>query len=257
MTVATHDAAVDRQFSPRAQAYLTSTVHAQGEDLAQLAAIAAAHPNAKVLDLGCGGGHVSFAVAPRVSEVVAYDLSPQMLAVVAGAAAERGLANLRTCQGKAESLPFADGEFDLVLCRFSAHHWQDVPQALREARRVLKPGGAAAFVDVVSPGHPLLDTWMQAIEVLRDTSHVRDYAMSEWLHMLADAGFVTQSTTLRRLPLEFTSWVTRMQTPDVLVQALRNLMSIASEPVRRHFEIQTDGSFTSDSAALVAVNPAV
>jgi len=252
----THDAAVERQFSPRASAYLTSAVHAQGEDLLQMAAIAREHPGARLLDLGTGGGHVSFHVAPHVAEVVAYDLSQSMLDVVAGEAARRGLANLRTCRGKAEALPFGDGEFDLVMSRYSTHHWEDPGQALREAYRVLKPGGIAVFADVVSPGEALLDTWLQTIEVLRDTSHVRDYSAAEWLRMAAEAGLVTQGMTARRLPLEFTSWVERMRTPPELVTALRAMTDIAPAPVRRHFAIQPDGSFTSDTLTLVAVRPA-
>lgn len=255
MTAPSHDAAVQRQFSPQASAYLTSAVHAQGEDLKQMAGIAAAHPGARVLDLGCGGGHVSFNVAPLVAEVVAYDLSQSMLDVVAAEAAKRGLGNLRTCRGKAEQQPFGDGEFDLVMSRYSTHHWEDPGLGLREARRVLKPGGLAVFADVVSPGQALLDTWIQTIEVLRDTSHVRDYSQAEWLAMLADAGFVLQGMTLRRLPLEFSSWVARMRTPEALVRALREMTAIAPQPVKAHFEIQDDGSFTSDNAVIVVIKP--
>ncbi|WP_144632424.1 class I SAM-dependent methyltransferase [Bordetella genomosp. 13] len=255
MTTNTHDAAVDRQFGPQAAAYLASTVHAQGEDLRQLAALAGEHPQARVLDLGCGGGHVSFHVAPRVAHVTAYDLSQQMLDVVAAEAARRGLSNVATCRGKAERLPFGDEEFDLVMCRYSTHHWSDPGKALREALRVLKPRGTAVFVDVVSPGQALLDTWLQAIEVLRDTSHVRNYSASEWTRMLAEAGFVPRGWTPRRLPLEFSSWVARMRTPDTLVAALRHLSGIAPEPVRRYFQVQEDGSFTSDTLTIVAAKP--
>ncbi|AZY50405.1 class I SAM-dependent methyltransferase [Bordetella avium] len=254
MTAPSHDAAVQRQFSPQASAYLTSAVHAQGEDLKEMASWARA--DARVLDLGCGGGHVSFHVAPRAAEVVAYDLSQSMLDVVAAEAARRGLNNLRTCQGKAERLPFADGEFDLVMSRFSTHHWEDPGQGLREACRVLKPGGIAVFADVVSPGQALLDTWIQTIEVLRDTSHVRDYSQAEWLTMLAEAGFTLRSLTMRRLPLEFSSWVARMRTPQALVRALRDMTAIAPQPVKQHFEIQEDGSFTSDTAVIVVNKPA-
>ena len=70
--------------------------------------------------------------------------------------------------GAAERLPFADAEFDYVLSRYSTHHWNDVGLALREVRRVLKPGGVAVFIDVMSPGSALLDTYLQAVEVLRD-----------------------------------------------------------------------------------------
>ncbi len=130
---------VDQQFGQVAQAYLASAVHAQGADLDALAALARATPHANVLDLGCGGGHVSFAMAPHAASVVACDLSADILGVVAAEGARRGLAQLRTQAGRAEALPFDDGTFDIVATRFSAHHWYDVRAGLAEARRVLKP----------------------------------------------------------------------------------------------------------------------
>ena len=137
------------------------------------------------------------------------------------------------------------------MSRYSTHHWQDPGLGLREAFRVLKPGGTAVFADVVSPGEALLDTWLQMIEALRDTSHVRDYSVAEWTRLLTEAGFTLQGVTPRRLSLEFQSWVTRMRTPDTLVAALRHLLAIAPDVVRAHFEIQADGSFSSDTATLV------
>ena len=93
-------------------------------DLEWLAAAIAETPAAAVLDLGCGAGHASFAAAAAAREVVAYDLTEAMLRVVEQAAADRGLANIRTAQGRAERLPFADASFDWVISRYSAHHWQ-------------------------------------------------------------------------------------------------------------------------------------
>jgi SAM-dependent methyltransferase len=175
-----HEALVGRQFGTRAAAYLSSAVHAQGADLESLSALVEDDRRAQVLDLGCGAGHVSFAVAPRAKSVVAYDLSADMLDVVARAAKDRGLSNITTRQGVAEHLPFPDASFDRVLSRYSAHHWRDIEAGLREAARVLKPGAVAGFVDTVSPGAPLLDTYLQGIELLRDLSHVRDYSRAEW-----------------------------------------------------------------------------
>lgn len=249
---ASHAQVVQTQFGDRADAYLHSAVHAQGEEFAALRDAVAAIPHARVLDLGCGAGHVAFHVAPVAGEVVAYDLSTQMLDVVAGTAAERGLHNLRTVQGAAERLPFVDGEFDCVFSRYSAHHWSDVGQALREVRRVLKPGGIAAFVDVVTPGLPLLDTHLQTIEVLRDTSHVRDYTLAEWLRFVGDAGLSVQQLYRQRLRLEFASWVQRMRTPEVFRMAIRALQQSVGEEVRMYFQIDEDGSFSSDVLVLWA-----
>lgn len=250
-----HAAVVGGQFGSRAAAYLASSVHAQGPDLDRLAELARSCPAARVLDLGCGGGHVSFAVAPHAREVVAYDLSHEMLEVVARAAKERGFANLSTRQGGVENLPFADAGFGLVLSRFSAHHWGDFEAGLREAARVLEPGGIAAFVDTVSPGTPLLDTWLQAIELLRDCSHVRNYSRAEWMNAIARAGLVPGVARRHRLRLDFAAWIERMQTPKVQADAIRALQAAMSASVTRHFETERDGSFSIDVALFEAAKP--
>ena len=163
-----HEALVVQQFGSQASAYVASTVHAQGADLQQMIEIAARMPKARAIDLGCGGGHVSYGVAPVVASVVAYDLSAGMLEAAAAEAVARGFGNLTTKQGAAEKLPFADGEFDIVLSRYSAHHWQNVRQGVREARRVLKTGGTAVISDIIAPEVPVSDTFLQTFEMLRD-----------------------------------------------------------------------------------------
>jgi ubiquinone/menaquinone biosynthesis C-methylase UbiE len=247
-----HEALVDQQFGSRAAAYLSSAVHAQGADLQALAALVEAGRGARVLDLGCGAGHVSFNVAPRAGEVVAYDLSAEMLAVVARAAAERGLGNIATRQGAVEHLPFPEASFDCVLSRYSAHHWRDVEAALREVSRVLKPGGLFGVVDVVSPGVPLLDTYLQSVELLRDPSHVRNYSRAEWEAAMVRSGLRPQATSPHHVHLEFATWIERMRTPKVQADAIRALQRAMSETVVRHFEIGPDGSFNLDVALFQA-----
>jgi SAM-dependent methyltransferase len=250
-----HEALVGEQFGSRAAAYLQSAVHAQGADLQALAALVDGEGKARVLDLGCGAGHVSFSAAPRAGEVVAYDLSFEMLEVVARSAAERGLGNITTHQGVAERLPFEDESFDCVLSRYSAHHWRDFEAGLREAARVLKPSGIAGFVDTVSPGRPLLDTYLQAVELLRDPSHVRDYSRAEWEGAMVRAGLQPGPAGAHRLRLEFGSWVERMRTPKVQVDAIRALQAAMSESVARYFEIGPDGSFDLDVGLFQARKP--
>ena len=75
----THSQAVDKQFGSQAQDYLTSAVHSQGKDLQRLATLLAPYKEAQVIDLGCGAGHASFVAAGAVKNVIAYDLSAQML----------------------------------------------------------------------------------------------------------------------------------------------------------------------------------
>lgn len=247
MTTRSHHDNVEKQFGSQASAYLSSAVHASGRDLQRLAERLADFPQAHVLDMGCGAGHASFAAAGRVAQVTAYDLSSQMLEVVAQAARDKGFANIVTQQGYAESLPFADASFDVAISRYSAHHWHDVGQALREVKRVLKPGGVMIIMDVMSPGHPVRDVWLQTVEALRDTSHVRNYSSGEWLTMASEAGLVINHLLTDRLPLEFSSWVARMRTPAALTEAIRLYQESASAEVKAYFALQQDGSFTSDT----------
>ncbi len=252
MSNPTHDAIVHQQFSPQAQAYLHSVVHAQGGDLDDMVQWVGSEAPAAVLDVGCGGGHVAFRLAPLAQQVLAYDPSQAMLDVVAAEAQRRGLGNVRTQQGAAESLPFAAGSFDLVASRYSAHHWGDVPAGLAQMRRVLKTNGRALLMDVVSPGVPLLDTWLQTLELLRDPSHVRNACVADWCAMLAVAGLRVDAVKTYRLRLDFATWIARMKTPTEHVAAIRSLQSRAGAEVVRHFEIEGDGSFTVDTVLIAA-----
>jgi len=244
---------VSKQFSPRAAAYVQSAVHAGGEDLKELAEFARAGGFERALDLGCGGGHASFAIAPHVGEITAYDLSAEMLSAVAQEGARRGFANLKMQQGTVEKLPFADASFDLAVTRLSAHHWHDIRAGLAEARRVLKRGASAMFMDVFAPANPLLDTFLQTFEMLRDPSHVRDYSVAEWMDMAREAGFDPKPAVERRIHIEFVSWIARMQTPPVYADAIRALQKDMSEEVVNHFAIEADGSFMLDVMSMTAV----
>ena len=249
----THDGITDSQFGPQAQAYVTSAVHASGPDLDRIEAAARAHPGVRALDLGCGGGHVSYRIAPYAREVVASDLSAEMLGAVASEARRRGSGNIVTVQAPAERLPFDNESFDFVACRMSAHHWRDFEAGLREARRVVRQGAPALFVDVIAPTEPLFDTHLQAIELLRDPSHVRDYRMEEWCAALARSGFTLCAFTPHRLRMEFATWIARMRTDAAHVAAIRSLQQGASAEVKEALAIEGDGSFMLDIATFELV----
>jgi ubiquinone/menaquinone biosynthesis C-methylase UbiE len=246
-----HDLA-KAQFGPQASAYVSSALHATGEDLERLRALAAAMPGARALDLGAGGGHVAYALAAHAGQVVACDLSPEIVAAVEEEARRRGLSNVATALAPAERLPFEDARFDLVASRFSAHHWADLALGLREARRVLKPGGTAVFIDIVSPAAVASDTHLQAVELLRDPSHGRDYRVSEWTSALELAGFRVDEVRRWRLRMEFTSWTARIHTPPESMAAIRKIQVQASGATAAHFAIEEDGSFHLDAAWLQA-----
>ena len=247
-----HTRKVEEQFGRVADAYLSSIVHRHGADLATVAEKFSAASNATVLDLGSGAGHLSFAISPRVRSTIAYDLSSEMLDVVRREAERRNLRNIITKQGHVDELPFEDSSFDWVCTRYSAHHWTGVPQAIREIRRVLKPAGTFILIDTCAPANPLLDTHLQAIELFRDGSHVRNYTHAEWAAMLGAQGFEIKAHTLWKTSIDFKSWVQRMRTPSLHVAALGSLLKSAPQEVRDYYHIAEDGSFRQDSILIEA-----
>jgi ubiquinone/menaquinone biosynthesis C-methylase UbiE len=247
-----HAGKVGKQFGTVAEAYLSSTVHSQGADLEAITSKLRDRSGARVLDLGCGAGHLSFAAAPHVGAVVAYDLSTEMIDIVTNEAKRRDLRNVSTKEGQVETLPFEDATFDWVCTRYSAHHWTDVRRALREARRVLKRGGGLFVIDTCAPTNPLLDTHLQTIELLRDGSHVRNYTPTEWKSMLMEAGFVVGAQSAWKIPLDFNAWIGRMKTPTAYVDAIRSLLQNAPREVLDYFQVAEDGSFTLDTIMMEA-----
>lgn len=241
-----HERLVEAQFGPRAKAYVESQVHSQGPDLEALEAILRDARPLHALDLGTGGGHVAYLMAGHARTVTACDLSRDMLSAVAAAAAGRGLTNIVVAEAAAEGLTFDDASFDFVSCRYSAHHWRDFEGGLREARRVLKDGSTAVFIDAFAPEPAAFDTHLQAVELLRDTSHVRDYTASEWVAGLERARLTPQTFRFWRIRMDFPSWTARMRTPEENVRAIRALQIAASAETRKHFEIEADGSFMLD-----------
>lgn len=229
--------AVRRQFGAVAEAYAVSPIHASGPDLAVLVEVAGLTGVERVLDLGCGAGHTAMALAPGAAEVVAVDVTPEMLAVAAALARERRLANVVFQRADVLELPFEDGTFDLVTSRYSAHHYVDPARALSEAARVLRPGGRVLLVDSVAPEDRALDTFCNAFELLRDASHVRDCRLSEWLRLFEAAGFDAAARFRMEIEIDAEEWVRRSQTPAHRVEALRALFREASAPARRLFQV--------------------
>lgn len=248
-------ASVQQRFGPVARNYAdASPVHRQGPDLETLTARIAGAGHTRALDVGCGAGHTAHALARHAAHVVAVDLTEPMLEQTRRGAAEHGLANVETRRADAEALPFPDGSFDLVACRLCAHHFFDPEQSLREVRRVLAPGGRFFLIDIVAPETPVLDSFLQAFEVVRDPSHVRDHSVSQWRGMLARAGFGEIEVALWPMPQDFEDWVRRIGASETARAALVEMFAAAPAEARAHFAVEGDpvARFQLDNALFEA-----
>lgn len=116
----------------------------------------------RVLELACGPGGLGLAVAERfpASEVVVSDVAPEMTAVAATRAEERGLSNVSTVNLDLERIEQPDGSFDVVLCREGIMLVPEPDRAAAEILRVLRPEGRAA-ISVWGP--PAQNPWLTAL----------------------------------------------------------------------------------------------
>ena len=229
---------IQRQFGAVAERYAVSAFLERSPDLRLMLDAASLRGDERVLDVGTGTGHTAVAFAPNVANVVGIDLTPAMLEQARVVAASAGAENIRFAEGDATALPYDDASFDVVTCRVCAHHFADPAAALHEAARVLGPGGRLLLVDTVSPEDPALDTFLNAIELLRDPSHVRNHRVSEWGALFRASGFHPEHLGTFPLELDFDEWVERMQTPPRVREQLLGLFEGATEAATDAFELR-------------------
>jgi ubiquinone/menaquinone biosynthesis C-methylase UbiE len=232
---------IQDHFGKQAAEYASSVIHAQGKDLEWMIEACDLKGQERVLDVGTGAGHTAFAFAPHVAKVEGLDITPAMLEQAELGAEQRGLENVRFSRGDVESIPRDDATYDIVTSRWCAHHYSHIRRAVSEIARVLKPGGTFLLVDSIAPGWARLDTLVNTLETLRDTGHVRNYSIQEWLAMLEAAGLHGEVIREWNLRLDGDNWVQRIQTPPAYVQAIKALLQEADDEIRSKLQITLDG----------------
>jgi ubiquinone/menaquinone biosynthesis C-methylase UbiE len=184
-----------------------------------------------LLDVACGPGVVTAALAPRAKSVVAFDATEQMLEKARARCAKAGLLNVIFQQGNAEALPFGDARFDGVVTRLAVHHFADPQRALGEMFRVLRPGGTAVIVDVVSSEDARESILQNAIERLRDPSHVCMLSASELDACIARSGFQDLEHSTWDKSREFEEWMDIVNDP-ARVEPIRTVVRALAEDGR-------------------------
>jgi ubiquinone/menaquinone biosynthesis C-methylase UbiE len=114
-----------------------------------IVALAQPRPGMRALDVAGGTGAPALQIARAIGpsgRVTATDLSPEPLKIAAERARDRGLTNISFEVADVHNLPFSDESFDLVTCRLGVMFFADLPRAVGEMRRVLKPGGRVALL---------------------------------------------------------------------------------------------------------------
>lgn len=229
---------VSRQFGRNAQSYARSKGHAGGSDLDIVLLLLAPHAQMRVLDVATGAGHTACKVAPFVESVLATDLTPEMIEETRKLAAVRKLTNVETALMDVEDLPLPGAAFDAVTCRIAAHHFLDIEKALSEISRVLKAGGIFLLEDSFAPAAARQDRFINDLEKLRDSTHVRSYTKAEWKALLAAAGFKVTRLRNYRKRHEVAEWIEHAGLSPEHQEQVYAAFAAAPLWARRQFEIE-------------------
>lgn len=215
--------AVQKQFGASSEAYATSEVHARGESLSLLVRLLPLKPSDVVLDIATGAGHTAIAIASKCAQIVATDITQEMLDTARRLADEQGISNISFQFADAEKLPFDDNRFDAVTCRLAFHHFPNPVSALAEFHRVLKPGGLVGFTDNFSVEDPDDALFYNHFEQLRDPSHVCVYPLTRLRRFFTDTQLEIVDQHYLCKEFEFHQWADRQNVSETEKRTLLEL----------------------------------
>lgn len=156
------------------------------------------HPGIDLLDCGCGPGFITVGMAEVVApgSVVGIDIQPDQIEAARILAEERGLGNVRFEVGDVYQIPFPDASFDAVFANAVLMYLRDPLAALKEMRRVLRPGGVVGIRDfyekgmVWEPSTPLLKEYRRLGALVMEHNGTDSTYLVRQRRLLLEAGFV-------------------------------------------------------------------
>jgi len=219
-----HKAVVQESFTRQAAVYAVTPTVADPSRISRFIEAIDPAAQSRVLEVACGPGFLALALAASCREVVGLDLTEAPLAIAEKNARDRGLLNVRFQRGDADHLPFPEGEFDVVVCRFAFHHFEEPGRVLQEMARVCRRQGKVAVEDMVSSEHRARGDYHNHFERLRDPSHTRALAPTELLALFTAAGLELERLYSGELLQNLERWLANSQTPPDRADEVRRMI---------------------------------
>ena len=135
----------------------------------------------KILDLGTGSGYLSFPIAKMYpeAEIKGLDILEKTLEANRERARRDNISNIRFVSYNGIDFPFADEEYDMIITRYSLHHFPEIEKSISEARRVLKPHGTL-FISDPAPNDCDISRFVDEYMQMKKDGHIRFYTFDEW-----------------------------------------------------------------------------
>lgn len=195
------------EFKRQAETFDTWAVKTDEKSGARFVAALGDAAKGAILDVACGPGVITAAVAPYAAFVMALDATEAMIGKARARSDAAGLKNVQFKIGDAHNLPFQDGQFNGVVSRLAVHHFTDPGRAIKEMVRVLKPSGVLAIADVTVSDNKADADLQNAIEILRDPSHVAMLPQAQLVQYFEDAGLEAVAAETWDKEREFGEWM--------------------------------------------------
>jgi ubiquinone/menaquinone biosynthesis C-methylase UbiE len=202
-----HNSRILDQFTRQAVPFSQAAAIRNEEALNRIVQWVEGGPEDTVLDVACGPGLLVCAFARVVKHATGVDMTPAMLEQARKLQQEKGLTNVTWQPGNVYSLPFPQAQFSIVSSRFAFHHLQDPLAALKEMKRVCKPGGRIVVADM-SPVQAKAAA-LNAAEKLRDPSHVRALPVNELRELFEQTSLPVPTVTSYRMEGELEDLLAR------------------------------------------------
>jgi len=204
-----YEDSIREEFTHQSRSFGTAAAMTSAETLGALIELVPEDEGARWLDVACGPGVISRAMAGRVGSVSGVDLTPAMVEEAERRAREEGIDNVGFALGDATALELADGSFDGAITRLSLHHIPAPDRVVAEMARVVRPGGWVVVSDIAGDHDGKAAAWREEIERLRDPSHWACRTPQSLRGMGAAAGLVVEHEELAQVNIGFDDWLER------------------------------------------------
>jgi len=231
-----NQSAIKNNFGSKAINYRLSSTHSNLIDLERMIDFLKPKPDDMVLDVATGAGHTAVAFARNKCSVVAIDITKEMILEAKKTLLHSNVYGVEFLEADVHRLPFKDETFDIVACRFAAHHFYNIQKALQEMCRVLKPKAKLYVLDCSVIDGEEIERQINRLEVLRDNSHVCSYSKRQWIDLLKSLPVKIDYINLIKTQYKLPEWFDRMGTSADNRQKIFELLNNLSKDSKTFYQ---------------------
>ncbi len=204
-----YEDSIRAEFTHQSRSFGRAAAMTSAETLGALIELVPEDAKGRWVDVACGPGVVSRAMAGRVGSVSGVDLTPAMIEEAERRAGEEEIDNVEFALGDATALDIPDASFDGAITRLSLHHIPVPARVVAEMGRVVKPGGWVLVSDIAADEDGEAAAWREEIERLRDPSHWASPTPERLRRMGAAAELELEHEELIPIDIDFDDWLGR------------------------------------------------